>query len=164
MHQPSGPEWLVWLETTSLADAMREWLWLYPIVEIFHIIGLAILVGAAVLFDLRLLGVSRSLPIAALAAHLLPWARASLLLIVPSGLMMFIAHATEFATNPAFQLKLVLLAAAALNATAFHLRTFRTVAAWDRGVPAPAAAKVAAILSLLLWSGVITCGRLLAYL
>jgi hypothetical protein len=143
---------------------MRDWLWLYPIVEILHIVGLAVLVGAAVLFDLRLLGVSRTLSAAALAAHLLPWARASLLLIVPSGLMMFSAHATEFATNPAFQLKLILLAAAALNAAAFHLRTFRTVAAWDRGTPAPAAAKVAAILSLLIWSGVITCGRLLAYL
>ena len=74
------------------------------------------------------------------------------------------AHATEFATNPAFQLKLVLLAAAAANAIAFHLRTFRTVTAWDRGAPAPPAAKVAAILSLSLWSGVIICGRLLAYL
>jgi hypothetical protein len=143
---------------------MREWLWLYPIVEILHIIGLAVLVGAAVLFDLRLLGVSRNLPAAALAAHLLRWARASLLLIVPSGLMMFAAHATEFATNPAFQLKLILLAAAGLNAAVFHLRTFRTVAAWDHGAPAPAAAKVSAILSLLLWTGVITCGRLLAYL
>jgi len=143
---------------------MREWLWLYPIVEILHIIGLAVLVGAAVLFDFRLLGVSHALSVTALAGHLLPWARASLLLIVPSGLMMFSAHATEFATNPAFQLKLALLAAAAVNATAFHLRTFPTVAAWDHGAPAPAAAKVSAILSLLLWSGVITCGRLLAYL
>ena len=142
---------------------MREWLWLYPIVEILHIIGLAVLVGAAVSFDFRLLGVSRNLSVTALAHHLLPWARASLLLIVPSGLMMFIAHASEFATNPVFQLKLVLLAAAGLNVTAFHLRTFRTVAAWDRGAPAPSAAKISAILSLLLWSGVITCGRLLAY-
>ena len=90
--------------------------------------------------------------------------KGQLAFIVPSGLMMFTAHATEFATNPAFQLKLTLLAAAAANAIAFHLRTFRTVTAWDRGAPAPPAAKVAAILSLLLWSGVIVCGRLLAYL
>jgi hypothetical protein len=164
MHPPSGPAWLVWLETTHLAGAMREWLWLYPIVEIVHIIGLAVLVGAAVLFDFRLLGVSRSIPVTALAGHLLPWARASLVLIVPSGLLMFTAHATEMASNPAFRLKLAFLIAAALNATAFHLGIFRTVANWNLYAAAPPAAKLSAIVSLLLWAGVITCGRLLAYL
>ncbi|HEU4343933.1 MAG TPA: DUF6644 family protein, partial [Candidatus Binatia bacterium] len=104
MHPPTGPAWLVWLETTGFAAAMREWLWLYPIIEILHIVGLAVLVGSAALFDLRLLGVSRSIRVTALAAHLLPWARRSLLVIVPSGLMMFTAHATEMASNPAFQL------------------------------------------------------------
>jgi hypothetical protein len=164
MHPPSGPAWLVWLETTYLAAAMREWLWLYPIVEIVHIMGLAVLVGAAVLFDFRLLGVSRLVPVTALAGHLLPWARASLLLIVPSGLLMFTAHATEMASNPAFRLKLVFLTAAVLNAAAFHLGIFRSVTNWNLGAAAPPLAKLSAILSLLLWAAVITCGRLLAYL
>jgi hypothetical protein len=164
MQPPSGPAFLVWLETTALAVAMREWLWLYPIVEIVHIIGLTVLVGSAVLFDFRLLGLSRSISVRALASHLLFWARASLLLIVPSGLMMFSAHATEMASNPAFQLKLGLLLAGGLNAAAFHAGTFRTVAAWDLRTPAPRAAKFSAILSLLIWPSVITCGRLLAYL
>lgn len=164
MHPPSGPAWLVWLETTGLAVAMRQWLWLYPIVEILHIVGLAVLVGAAVLFDFRLLGVSRTLSVTALAGHLLPWARASLLFIVPSGLMMFTAHATEMAANPALRLKLVLLAAAGVNALVFERWTFRSVSAWNREAAAPAAARLAAILSLVLWAGVISCGRLLAYL
>ncbi len=164
MHPPSGPAWLVWLETSRLAAAMREWLWLYPVVEIIHIIGLAVFVGAAVLFDLRLLGLSRSLGVSALAAHLLPWARRSLLLIIPSGLMMFAAHATEMAANPAFQIKLASLMTAGLNAAAFHAGVFRTVAAWDVQSPAPRAAKASAIFSLCLWASVIACGRLLAYL
>jgi len=164
MHPPTGPAWLVWLETTGLAIAMREWLWLYPIIEILHIIGLAVLVGAAALFDLRLLGVSRSVRVTALAGHLLSWARLSLIIIVPTGLMMFTAHATEMASNPAFQIKLGLLVAAATNAAAFHAGVFHSVAAWDLNAPAPAAAKASAILSLCLWAGVITCGRLLAYL
>jgi hypothetical protein len=164
MHPPTGPAWLVWLETTRLAAAMREWLWLYPIVEIAHLIGLTMLVGAAVLFDFRLLGLSSSIRVTALAAHLLPWARRSLLVIVPSGLMMFTAHATEMAGNPAFQLKMVLLIAAGVNAAAFHAATFRTVSAWDLQAHAPRAAKLSAILSLCLWIGVIACGRLLAYL
>jgi hypothetical protein len=47
MHPPVGPAWLVWLETSRLAAEMRQSLWLYPIVEIVHILGLAILVGWA---------------------------------------------------------------------------------------------------------------------
>jgi hypothetical protein len=164
MHPPTGQAWLVWLETSGLAAAMREWLWLYPIIEILHIAGLAVLVGAAVLFDLRLLGLSRSIPVTVLASHLLPWARRSLFLIVPTGLMMFAAHATEMASNPAFQLKLTLLIAAGINAAAFHAGVFRTVAAWDVETSAPTAAQASGILSLCLWAGVITCGRLLAYL
>jgi hypothetical protein len=164
MHPPTGPFWLVWLETTALAAAMREWLWLYPIIEILHIAGLAVLVGAAVLFDIRLLGLSRSIRVTVLASHLLPWARRSLFLIVPTGLMMFTAHATEMASNPAFQLKLTLLIAAGINAAAFHAGVFRTVTAWDTEAAAPLGAKISGILSLCLWAGVITCGRLLAYL
>jgi hypothetical protein len=164
MHPPTGPAWLVWLESSGLAGAMREWLWLYPIVEIVHIIGLAVLVGAAVLFDLRLLGLSSSIRVTALAAHLLPWARRSLLLIVPSGLMMFAAHATEMAVNPAFQIKMGLLIAAGANAATFHAGIFARVAVWDAQVGAPRAAKVSALLSLCFWIGVIACGRLLAYL
>jgi hypothetical protein len=163
-HAPVGPAWLVWLETTALAAAMRHWLWLYPIVEIVHILGFVVLVGAAVMFDLRLLGVSRALPASAMARHHLPWARAALLLVVPSGFLMFIAHATEFAQNPAFRLKLILLAAAGLNALLFHRGAFRQVSGWESGLAVPFAARAAAVASLALWVGVITCGRLLAYL
>jgi hypothetical protein len=159
-----GPAWLVWLETTAIAGAMRHWLWLYPIVEIVHIVGFVILVGAAVMFDLRLLGLSRVLPVSAMARHHLPWARAALLLVVPSGLMMFMAHATEFATNPAFQVKLILLVAAGLNALLFHRGAFKKVGGWDADAAVPATARAAAVASLVLWVGVITAGRLLAYL
>jgi hypothetical protein len=163
-HTPQGAAWLVWLETTRLAAVMREALWLYPIVEIVHILGFVVLVGAAVMFDLRLLGLSRSLPASGMARHHLPWARAALLLVVPSGLLMFMAHATEFAANPAFQVKLVLLALAGLNALAFHRGTYRSVDRWERGAVTPLAARTAAVISLLLWVGVIAAGRLLAYL
>ncbi|MGH7278985.1 MAG: DUF6644 family protein, partial [Candidatus Rokuibacteriota bacterium] len=139
-------------------------LWLYPIVEIVHIVGFTVLVGAAVSFDLRLLGISRSLPVAGLERHLLPWARRALVLVVPSGVMMFMAHATEFLDNPAFLLKMLFLAAAGLNAGLFHRFTFRSVPLWDSETAAPAAAKLAAVASLGLWIGVISCGRLLAYL
>src|SRR5207237_870309 len=59
MHPPSGPAWLVWLETSGVAVAMRQWTWLYPAVEMAHIVGFVALVGAALMFDARLLGRSR---------------------------------------------------------------------------------------------------------
>ena len=163
MTSAGHPGWLAWLETTGAATAMRQWLWLYPAVEILHILGFVVLVGSAAMFDLRLLGLSRQLPVTGMERHLLPWARAAVLVIVPTGALMFVAHATEFSENPAFRLKLILLVAAALNAAIFHLRPFRRVAEWDHGAPAPLTARFAAGLSLVLWTSVIACGRLLAY-
>lgn len=157
-------EWLSALEQSSLGDVMRHSLWTYPIVEVVHILGFAILVGAVVLFDLRLLGFSPTVSIRSLERHLLPWAWTALLLIVPSGLAMLSAHATEFAANPAFRVKLVLIAFAGINALAFHGGVYRSVSAWDQHQPTPAAAKASALLSLSIWLGVITCGRLIAYL
>ena len=116
------------------------------------------------MFDLRLLGMSRRIPVSDLARHLLPWSRIGLLLVVPSGLAMFSAHATEWIANPAFWVKLSLIALAGLNAWTFHRGAFRSVTAWDRNASAPGAARASALASLLLWIGVISCGRLLAYL
>jgi hypothetical protein len=152
------------LEHSPLAGAMRQSLWLYPGVEIAHIAGFVLFVGAVALFDLRLLGFASSTSVRALDRSLLPWAWAALLLIVPTGVAMFSAHAIEFAANPALRVKLVLLAFAGVNALIFRNGVFRSVAAWDQHVRTPAAAKASAALSLAIWLGVITCGRLIAYL
>ena len=164
MHPPVGPEILVWLETSGLATLMRQSQWLYPIVEIVHIVGFVTLVGSVAMFDLRLLGLSPNLPVAGMARHLLRWSLASLVLVVPSGFAMFAAHATEFADNNAFRLKLLLLAAAAINAILFHRTSFRSVADWNTTVTPPRSSRVAAGVSLAIWLGVICCGRLIAYL
>lgn len=154
---------IAWIERSPLAAAMRQEPWLYPSVEILHIWGFVVLVGSIAMLDLRLLGISRQLSVRQLSRHLLPWTWGALVLIVPTGLLMFIAHAGDFLANPAFALKLVLIFAAALNAVAFHLGSFRSVERWDRGATPPAA-RVHATLSLIIWMGVIACGRLLAYL
>jgi hypothetical protein len=151
------------LEASGLAAALRNDLWLYPIVEIFHIVGFVILVGAVVMFDLRVLGLSRGVSTRALARHLLPWSAGALLVIVPTGLMMFSAHATDFIENPAFVTKITLILIAVANALAFHVGVFRGVERWDTYRPAPAVARFHALASLGLWLSVITCGRLIAY-
>jgi hypothetical protein len=68
-------------------------------------LGFVLVVGGAFFFDLRLLGLGRAMPVSGLATHLLTWARAGFALVSPTGFMMFTAHATEFAANPAFRLK-----------------------------------------------------------
>ncbi|PBJ14958.1 hypothetical protein BSF43_12260 [Pseudomonas ogarae] len=159
----SAQGWMDRLSDSSLALAMRSELWLYPLVEVVHIIGFSILVGAVLMFDLRLLGLSKGIAVTALARHLLPWAVAALLLIVPAGLMMFSAHPHDFAGNDVFILKLCLIAAAGLNALLFHVGTYRSVEQWDTGHKTPGQARIQALVSMALWISVILCGRLLAY-
>ena len=151
------------IEASALGQAMRQWLWLYPSVEIVHITGIALLVGSIAILDLRLLGLSRSLPVRRLAAHILPWSIASFALIVPSGLAMFVAHAGDLISNPVFAVKMCLILLAGANAGVLHAGVFRSAGQWDVDVMPPLAARVAAGASLLLWISVIACGRLLAY-
>lgn len=155
--------WLGWVGESWLGAAMREGLWLYPLVEVVHIIGFAVLIGAVSLFDLRLLGLSKDIPVTALARHLLTWAVGSLLLIVPAGLMMFASAPQDFASNRVFILKLGLIAVAGCNAALFHAGIYRSVSHWNTGVAAPGVAKFQAVLSMGLWVCVVLCGRLLAY-
>ena len=155
--------WLDWLDASPVGSAMRSDLWLYPLVEVVHIIGFAVLVGSVVMFDLRVLGLSREIAVTALARHLLRFALAALLLIVPAGLMMFSAHPHDFAGNNVFLLKLSLIAIAGINAALFHVGVYRSVNRWNTGVAAPAIAKIQAMLSIGLWLCVVLCGRLLAY-
>ena len=149
-----------WLASTGPAVAMRANAWLYPAVETAHILGFVLLVGAVAMFDLRVLGFGRALPPRELARHLLPWSAGSLLVVVPSGLLLFSAQAAEMVRNPVFLLKMGLVMVAGSNALAFHLGP------WWRsggaGMPT-VAARVHAAVSLLVWIAVITCGRMLAY-
>jgi hypothetical protein len=156
------------LEGSAVANAFRGSLWLYPAVEIVHISGFVILVGAAFILDLRLLGRLRSLPLRDAVHSLTRWARRSLILVVPSGLILFVSDATALAAHPAFQLKLVLLAAAGLNAALFHRIVFGNIDihrddTWGDRAPLPLPARVAGVLSIVLWFSVIACGRLNAY-
>lgn len=155
--------WLAALERTGVAAALRASPWLYPAVEVVHLAGIALLVGGAALFDLRLLGLGRALPAGALGRHLLGWSRRSLALVVPSGALLFSAHAVELSRNPAFRLKLAVIAVAAVNALVFHAVTARELAAWDAARRTPLAARAAACVSLACWLAAIACGRLIAY-
>ena len=155
------------LEASALGQALRESSWLYPAVQIAHLWGVALLFGSIAVLDLRLLGLGRRIPVKALAAHVMPWSAASFILIIPSGLAMFAADATELIDSPVFVTKMLLILAAGVNAALFYTITFPSVEVWDseemRKLAPPPSARLAGALSLLIWAAVIACGRLLAY-
>jgi len=152
------------IEMSALGLAMRQSFWLYPAVEVVHLAGIALLVGSIAVLDLRLLGLARAISVRRLAWHVLPLSAASFALIIPSGLMLFVAHAGDLVGNPVFALKVCLILAAGVNAAVFHAAVFRSASAWDTDAIPPLAARACAALSLLLWISVIACGRLLAYI
>jgi hypothetical protein len=143
--------------------ALQESAWLYATLEIAHTIGFVVLVGTVFAFDLRVLGLSRAIPVRALSRHLLPWSLAALVVIVPTGSLMFLANSAELIASRVFVLKMGLLLAAGINAVIFRTGPYQGVKQWDTGVPTPLAARASVALSLLIWAGVISCGRLLAY-
>lgn len=151
------------VEALPIARMMRESLWAYPVVETVHIVGFAILVGSVVMFDLRVLGLSKNLSVRALSRHLLPWSLAALVLIVPTGFLMFSAHASDFLANRTFQLKMALLMAAGINAVIFRTGPYQTVEHWDVAARAPIAAQLSVAASIAIWIAIIACGRFLAY-
>lgn len=159
----SDSGWLSWLQSSALSTAMRQWAWLYPTVESLHIISFAILFGSVAVFDLRLLGFSRHLLVTDMARHVLPWTYIAFGFAVLSGFLLFASDAEGIAANPAFRLKLALIAGAGINAAVFHVFYSSSIKRWNRRVKSPVGVRAIAIFSLILWSVVIVCGRLIAY-
>ena len=142
---------------------MREALWAYPATEAVHIVGLALLFGSIAIVDLRLIGAGRRVPAAALVSYAVPWSLTGFALAAGSGLMMFTAHAGEFLSQPVFLLKMTLILLAGINAALLRVGVLQRASTWPVDAPPPARVRVAAVLSLAMWIGVIACGRLLAY-
>jgi hypothetical protein len=129
--------------------------WLYPALEIVHIVGIALLLGSLIVFELRVFGWGQVLPAPALARLTLPLALAGFGLCALSGLAMFSGQVQELLANPAFRMKLLLIALAGLNAAWFHRRGGS--GRLDRQ------GRLQGLLSLGFWLAVIICGRLIAY-
>ncbi|MGH8689055.1 MAG: DUF6644 family protein [Burkholderiales bacterium] len=123
-----------------------------------HLSGVAVLLSTVVVVDLRLLGLWRRWPVRRFARRLLPWTAASFLLIVPSGLAMFVAHVGDLINSGVFALKMGLIMAAGVNAAIFHTGVFRSSTAWDVGRMPPPKARLAGAVSLALWASVVACG------
>jgi hypothetical protein len=159
-HQ-ADPSIFLSLQESALGHLMRSSPALYPAVEILHIIGFVVLVGSILALDLRLLGLGHAIAIKPMAQLLLPLSRVGFLLAISMGFLLFSADASHVVKNPAFQTKLLLLAAALVNIVVAHAGPRRHIERWPD--EASGGAKATALVSLVLWLGVICAGRLIAY-
>ena len=155
--------WLVtFIEQHSPVVTLMRTHWAWPIVESVHFIGLCLLVGAIGSFDLRLLGVARRVPIAAVH-RLIPWGIAGFVLNVCSGLLFLLTEPDQYIYNPSFHLKVLFLAIAGINASLFYVTSYRQVFGASPSLDAPRRAKMIALVSLCAWMTVIVCGRMLTF-
>jgi hypothetical protein len=152
-----------WMSGSPVAAFVKSSEWIWPGLEIFHFIGLALVVGVAGVFDARLLGFARQIPIGALNT-LIPWAIAGIVINGITGLMFIFAEPTRYFGNPAFTWKVVFLTIAGLNVLVFNALVARRTLPIGAGGDAPAAAKVIAVVSLVSWFAVMYFGRMLPYL
>jgi hypothetical protein len=145
------------LEQAGPIAALRESWLAYPLVNALHIIGIALLFGAIVALDLRLLGWRREAgPADGIARLLLPVAIAGLAIAIPAGLLLFATDARAYVAAPLFQAKMLVVALAIGNALWLRARERRGPRPEQKAVPAAAA-------SILLWLGAIVLGRLVGY-
>ena len=152
-----------WLATTEWSVALHESLYMYPLIESTHVLALTVFVGLAVVLDLRLLGlILPKVPVSQILTRVLPWTKAGFVVMFLTGLLLFYAIPVRNYQNIFFRVKVVMLILAGLNVWLFHSRVERTVPEWDLS-PAPRAARVSAIVSLVLWAAIVVAGRMIAY-
>lgn len=151
-----------WLESTALANLVFTYGWLWPISEALHFMGLVLLVGSVGLFDLRMLGLGKGIPPAAVH-RLVPFGLLGFVVSVLTGVVFVTTTPDQYFYNPAFHFKAVFLALLGLNAAAFYLAPYRAVKALGPYDAVPRGAKVSALLSLSFLTAVMCCGRMLTF-
>jgi hypothetical protein len=167
-------EALVWLEAElgkGQGDTAQSWsqalegsLNFWNLLEGTHLITLMLFAGTIFVVDLRLLGVTfRKTPVSVVSDRVLPLTVAGFVLMIVTGLALFLAKPVIYYHSLWFRLKLVFLAVAMINIVVFHARVQRNQHKWDTLALPPRAARISAVLSLASWAAVITMGRFIPY-
>lgn len=149
------------LQDAGFAVALRRADTLYPFVNAAHILSFGLIVGAIATLDLKVLGAFRSVPLGQLAPPLSRVAAAGVVLTLITGFFLFSVQPTAYARNPAFLLKLALVALGVVNALALNIRP-----AWTRALEGGAVGpslKAQAAASLMIWIWAVVAGRWIAF-
>jgi hypothetical protein len=154
-----------WVQSTAFFTALRGSAYVYPIVLSTHMIAIALFGGMILLLDVRLLGwTMRSYTLSEMVNQLRPLKRIGFLLLITCGLLMAGCKAEEYYYNAFFRTKMTLLALVGVHALIFRRGVYRNTAALDGAPRIPAQAKLAASLSLILWTSLVIAGRGIGYI
>jgi hypothetical protein len=152
----------LWLDQTALSALMVQNPFVWPAAETIHFLGLTLLIGTVGLFDLRLLGFLQNLEPRALH-RLVPWGVAGYGINVITGTLFLAGTPDQYLYNPAFHFKMLFMFLTGVNVLFFYRFTCGTVWTVEAGGSMPRRAKLIGGISLVLWLGIITCGRLLTF-
>jgi hypothetical protein len=153
---------LAWLDDTQLSHLIAETTWVYPTLETMHTIGMALLIGALGLVDLRVLGFKPELPLLE-TQRLLPLAWLGFTLNAFSGTLLFISDSVMFYSSYTFRIKIALIILGGINAALLGRKVFQPASSDAAPLPPGVGAKWIAGTSLVFWFGAIIAGRLIAY-
>lgn len=157
-------EFCTWLHDTPFARALRESTVLFPAVESVHVLAITLMVGSIIAVDLRLLGLaSRERAATQIIREVLPITWAAFGIAALTGATMFTSDAVKYSQNLPFRMKMLLLALAGVNMLFFHLFTYRGIARWDASLHTPLGAKLAGGISIALWLGIVSFGRVIGF-
>ena len=152
------------LEGSGLATRIRDSLFIFPLLESIHVIGLTLVFGTILILDLRLLGIaSTGRSVQRIASEILTWTWPAFAVTAVTGALMFITNAAVYYDNVFFRTKVALLVLAGINMASFEVTARRTIHDWDRAPSAPPAARAVAVLSLVIWVAVIVTGRMIGF-
>jgi hypothetical protein len=152
------------LQKSGISEWMQGSLKALPIIESIHVMAIVTVFGTILLIDLRLLGLyDTNRPFTRVFGEVLHWTWIAFAVAVVTGILLFIPNAPRYVVNTAFGLKMASLVCAGLNMAVFEFTTLKKVAIWDNQIPVPTAARVAGVLSLVLWTSVLVCGRVIGF-
>jgi uncharacterized membrane protein SirB2 len=153
-----------YLYDSKVGSGIRESVWVFPIVEGTHLLGIALSVGMLCWFDLRLLGlVLRDEPVSKVWKQVMPVAFVGFTLMFVTGVLLFWAEAFTAFHSVHFWIKMLLLVLAGVNALRFETTAHRNMAEWDLAPVPPLNARMTGAISLILWTAIIITGRTMAY-
>jgi hypothetical protein len=155
---------IAYLESSPLAESIRENDVLFPLLESVHVIAICLVVGSIFAVDLRLLGLSSvDRSVTRVTSGTLPLTWAAFAVALASGSLLFISNASKYLENDWFVAKICLIGAAGLNMAIFHLGSAKDLPRWESETGLPLRARLAGGLSILLWIAVVACGRWIGF-